>query len=221
MEILDAISSRWSCRAFLDKPVEVEQVRKILATACWSPSGANMQPWQVAVVTGKSRQTIGAKIIAARDAGQAENPDYDYYPKQWDEPYKSRRKATGLALYGALQIERGEAARQKEAWDNNYRFFGAPVGLLFFIDAKLSTGSWVDMGIFIQSVMLAAHGLGLASCPQASLAEYPDIVREVLDMPATQQLVAGLSLGYPDRQHPVNNYRLEREAVDSFTHWYE
>lgn len=221
MDTLTAITSRWSCRAYLDKPVDPQLVTRILDTARWAPSGTNMQPWQVAVVTGKTKQTISEKIIAAREAGQAESPDYQYYPTSWEEPYKSRRKATGLALYGALEIERGDEVRQKEAWYNNYRFFGAPVGLLFFINANLAKGSWLDMGMFIQSVMLAANSLGLASCPQFSLAEFPTIVRAELGIAESQHMVAGLSLGYADPDHPVNNYRLEREPVDHFTLWYE
>lgn len=221
MDIINAIKSRWSCRAFLDKAIEPELIQQLLDTARWCPSGVNTQPWQVVVLTGNSQQQITAALIAAKEAGQSPNPDYDYYPKQWQEPWKSRRKATGLALYGALQISREDTDRQKEAWYNNYRFFGAPYGLLFFIDEQLSTGSWVDMGMFIQTVMLTAQGLGLATCPQASLAEYPDAVRKVLDIPATQKLVAGISLGYADKDHPVNNYRTEREPVDSFCRWYD
>lgn len=221
MDIMTAISSRWSCRAYLDKPVSRDTLTALLDTARWAPSGTNMQPWQVAVVSGETKQRISAALIQARDEGLPENPDYGYYPSTWREPYKSRRQATGLALYGALGIKKDDPDGRKKSWYNNYHFFGAPIGLLFFIDADLNKGSWLDMGMFLQNVMLAATGLGLATCPQFSLAEYPDRVREILGMADDRLLVAGMSLGYPDRDHPVNGYRLTREDMDAFTHWYD
>lgn len=221
MELTEAITRRWSCRAFLEQPVEKALLQQLLDTARHAPSGVNTQPWEVVVVSGDHKARITEQLIAAREAGQAPNPDYDYYPRQWQEPWKARRKATGLALYGALGIKREDADRQKQAWYNNYRFFGAPVGLLFFIDERLAKGSWVDMGIFLQTVMLTAQGLGLATCPQASLAEYPDTVREVLALPTSLKLVAGISLGYADKDHPVNHYRTERLKVEDFTRWYD
>jgi nitroreductase len=221
MNITTAIQQRHACRAFLDKPVPDEVVRQILETARWAPSGVNSQPWKVAVVRGQHKQAITESLIDVRDAGAEPNPDYQYYPGSWFEPYKTRRKTCGLALYGALQIERGETEKQKQAWYNNYRFFGAPLGLFVFIDGELAQGSWLDLGMFIQNIMLAALDHGLATCPQAALADYPDIIRQQLDWPAGDKLACGLSLGYPDTDHPVNRFRLEREPVDAFTRFYE
>ncbi len=221
MNIVENIITRYACRAYLDKPIDKKDLEIILNTARWSPSGVNTQPWHVAVVSGKTKQRISNALIQARENKLPENPDYHYYPAKWREPYKSRRKNTGLSLYRALGIEKDDPDAQKNAWYNNYRFFGAPVGLLFFVDKDMGKGSWIDMGIFLQSTMLVAHGLGLATCPQASLAEYPDKIREILKRPDSQLLVAGMSLGYSDQAHPVNNYRLEREPVDNFTSWYE
>jgi nitroreductase len=221
MQTTDAMKSRASTRAFLDKDVPREAVTAILDAARWAPSGVNMQPWQVAVVTGDTRNRIAERIISARNNGQAENPDYRYYPEEWFEPYKSRRKETGLALYGALGIGREDKEKRVEAWYNNYRFFGAPVGLLIFLDRRLGQGSWVDIGMFIQNIMLAAQSHGLATCPQASLAEYPDIVRETLDIDSQWALVCGVALGYPDPAAPVNGYRTPREPVEAFTSWYD
>lgn len=221
MDVLEAMRNRRSTRAFLDRPVARTTIEAVLEAACWAPSGVNAQPWQVVVVIGSTRQRLSEALLAARVRGEAERPDYDYYPKQWDEPYKSRRRATGLALYRALQIGKDDSDARLKAWNNNYRFFGAPAGLLFFVDRALSQGSWVDMGMFIQNVMLAARGLGLETCPQASLAEYPDIVRSLLGVPDTRALVCGMALGYADASHPVNNYRTEREPVSAFTQWYE
>ena len=221
MDVLEAMRGRKSTRAYLDKPVARETVEAILDAARWAPSGVNSQPWQVAVVTGTIKARIGDELLAARQARQPENPDYAYYPKDWQEPYKSRRKATGLALYQALNIGKDDAFARIKAWNNNYRFFGAPVGLLFFVDRALAQGAWVDMGMFIQNVMLAARGHGLETCPQASLAEYPVIVRGILTIPATRALVCGMALGYADASAPVNCYRIEREPVGAFMSWYE
>lgn len=221
MDTTDAITSRWSCRAFLDKPVSQDDIRKILDTARWAPSGVNTQPWQVAVVSGDTQHRITDALIQARENKEAENPDYHSYPAKWVEPYKGRRINTGISLYRALGVSKDDPDGKKKAWYNNYRFFGAPAGLLVFIDRDMGKGSWIDTGMFLQNIMLAAMDRGLATCPQASLAEYPDKVRAILDMPDNWQLVVGVAIGYPDREHPVNNYRLAREEVDAFTKWYD
>lgn len=221
MDVLEAMRGRKSTRAYLDKPVARATIESMLDAARWAPSGVDCQPWQVAVVTGASKTRISDALLAARMARQPENPDYAYYPGEWREPYKSRRKATGLALYQALNIGKDDALARLKAWNGNYHFFGAPAGLLFFVDRSLAQGAWVDMGMFIENVMLAARGLGLDTCPQASLAEYPDIVRGILDVPATRALVCGMALGYADASAPVNNYRTEREPVSAFTSWHD
>jgi nitroreductase len=221
MNVLEAIRERRATRAFLDKPVSREQIETILDTARWAPSGVNTQPWKVAVVEGRTKQALTERLIAARDEGLEPDADYQYYPTEWIDPYRRRRIDCGKALYGALGIAREDKERQREAWYNNYRFFGAPVGLLVFIDQQMQKGSWVDIGMFIDNVMLAARELGLETCPQASLAEYPNRVREQLDIDPQWLLVCGIALGYGDPQAPVNQYRLDREAVSAFTDWYD
>jgi nitroreductase len=221
LNVSDAIRGRSSTRAFLDRAVEPQLITEILDTARWAPSGVNTQPWHVGVLGETTRKRLGDAIVAAREAGQAESPDYHYYPQRWEEPYRSRRKACGLALYGALGIGRDDAEARKVAWYRNYRFFDAPVGLIFSIDRDLEKGSWMDFGMFIQSVMLAARDHGLETCPQASLAEYPDIVREILELPASRAIVCGMSMGYGDPDHPINRYRTEREPVEAFTRWFD
>jgi len=221
MDVLEAMRGRKSTRAYLDKPVARATVEAILDAARWAPSGVDSQPWKVAVVSGTTKERISSDLLAARTAKQPENPDYAYYPSEWQEPYKSRRKATGLALYAALKIGKDDPQARMKAWNNNYRFFGAPVGLLFFVDRALAQGAWVDMGMFIENVMLAARGHGLDTCPQAALAEYPDIVRGILNFPNTHALVCGMALGYADHAHPVNNYRTERAPVSAFTTWHD
>lgn len=217
MDIVSAIQQRQSCRAFLDQSVSKTVISDILNTARYTPSGVNTQPWRVVVIQGERLQALGHAIVSAKEANIPENPDYAYYPQAWHSPYKERRKACGLALYSALNIDKSDVERRKEQWYKNYHFFGAPVGLLFFIEHALEKGSWVDMGMFIQTVMLAAKGFGLDTCPQAALADYPDIVREHCQLDKSFDLICGMALGYMDASDPVNQYRTEREPVSTFT----
>lgn len=217
MDVINAIKGRKSTRAFLNKDVNKDTIEKILETARFAPSGVNTQPWKVLVVREELKHKIGNDIINAREANILPNPDYNYYPTTWVEPYKSRRKACGLALYSSINITLEDEISRKKAWYRNYKFFDAPIGLFFFIDAKLEKGSWLDMGMFIQSVMLAARGFGLETCPEASMAEYPDIVRKNLNLNNDSHLICGMAIGYPDLHHPINQYRTHREKVDTFT----
>lgn len=217
MDVLEAIKSRHCIRAFLDKPVETRDIQTILETARFAPSAVNTQPWQVVVVAKPIIRQIGDSIIQAKEQDISENPDYLYYPTEWYEPYKSRRKACGLALYSSVNIALSETEKRKAQWYRNYHFFGAPIGLLFFLDQKLEKGSWIDMGTFIQNVMLAAKGLGLDTCPQASLAEYPDIVRNIVGVAKEKALMCGMALGFADPTAAINQYRTAREPVESFT----
>jgi len=221
MHTLDSITTRQSSRAYLSREVSQESITKILSVARWAPSGANMQPWRVAVVSGKTKQRIGDAIIEARHSGHTAEPDYRYYPDEWFEPYKQRRNDTGLALYSALDIGREDKQARLDAWDNNYHFFGAPVGLLIFLDRRLGQGSWIDIGMFMQNILLAAQAEGLATCTEASVAEYPDIVRDILGIEHSWTLAAGIALGYADKDAAVNNYRTSREEVGNFTSWHE
>tara|TARA_R110002096_G_scaffold187584_9_gene367079 strand:+ start:1057 stop:1761 length:705 start_codon:yes stop_codon:yes gene_type:complete len=220
MELLDAIRGRASTRAFLDKPVSTETIRKILDAARWAPSGGNTQPWQVAVVAGDLKQEIGDRMVEAFRSGEGGKADYQYYAHRFPEPYRKRRYTCGMALYEALEIERADKEARGLQWEKNYHGFDAPVELYIFVDESLEMGSWVDTGMFIQNVMLAARAFDLETCPQAALAEHPDIVREVLELPNSMKLVCGIAVGYPSREAAVNNYRTEREAVDGFTRWY-
>lgn len=219
MDVLTALKDRQSVRAFLPTSVPKSLVASILDAARFAPSGVNTQPWKVVVLSKAQQQAIGDTIIGLRDKGVPENPDYAYYPKQWVSPYLERRKACGLALYGALNISLENKEARKTQWYRNYHFFGAPRGLLFFIDRNLDKGSWLDMGMFLQNVMIAARGFGLETCPEASLAEYPDAVRQIVGVSSDFILICGMALGYADWDHPINRYRTTREPVDSFTTW--
>lgn len=221
MNVHDALAARKSVRAFLDKPLSRETVSRVLDSARNSPSGVNTQPWQVAVVMGEKKEALQKMIEDAFDRGEKPQMDYQYYPLKWSEPYKTRRFQCGLQLYAALGIKREEKERRREQWIANYRAFDAPVMLYFFMDPGMETGSYMDYGMFLQSVMLAAVAQGLATCPQAALGEYPKIVKDVLGYPEDSILICGMALGYEDTAAQVNSYRTTREPVDTFTKFFE
>ena len=221
MQVKEALAARKSTRAFLERAVERDTIERILDVARHAPSGANMQPWQVAVVSGEKKHVLQTTLEAAFRSGQKGDPDYRYYPDDWQSPYKERRRACGLQLYSAVGITRGDKRRQIDQWAANFRAFDAPVVLFFFLDASLETGSYLDYGMFLQSVMLAALEEGLATCPQAALAEYPDLVRQSLGYGDDIHLLCGMALGYEDPDAAINGYRTPREPVTAFTRFFD
>lgn len=221
MNTLEALQQRKSVRAFLDKQIEEDKINAILTAASHSPSGANIQPWQVAVVTGETKQKLQTQMENAFRSGDLGKADYVYYPEKWGEPYKSRRIACGVQLYSTLKIERQDKQRRQDQWAANFRSFDAPVLLLLFMDADMQTGSYMDCGMFLQSLMLAAVDQGLATCPQAALADYPEITKTTLGYPKDNILLCGMALGYEDKGALVNSYRTPRESIKSFTKYYK
>lgn len=220
MTVSEALKTRKSARAFLPKEVSPTLIEAILNDAKQAPSGVNMQPWHVCVVTGEKKRTLETKVIEAFEQGFKEVMDYAYYPFLWEEPYKSRRKETGLLMYSTLGIAKEDKPRQIEQWKLNYRAFDAPVVLYFFIDANLEKGSYLDYGMFLQSVMLSATEKGLATCPQAALAEFPSIVKDELCTPENMLLLCGMALGYEDKEALINSYRTPRISLDAFVTFY-
>jgi nitroreductase len=221
MNVSDALRARKSTRAFLDREVEQEKIERLLKAAGHSPSGVNTQPWQVAVVSGARKAALCARMEETFRSGQKGQMEYQYYPLEWQGAYRDRRKACGLQLYTTLKISRDDKQRQLDQWAANYRGFDAPVVLFFFIDRIMETGSIFDYGMFYQSVMLAAVEEGLATCPQASLAEYPDIVKQELGYGDDTMLLCGMALGYEDTEAVVNSYRTPREKLESFVRFFE
>jgi len=217
MNVKEALIARKSTRAYLDREVAPSLIEQILDAARHAPSGTNTQPWQVAVVTGDTRIKLMQEMESAFRDGVKGNMDYQYYPQEWKEPFKGRRRTCGLQMYKTLEIAREDKQRQIDQWAANFRAFDAPVILFFFMDRVMETGSYLDYGMFMQSVMLAAQDLGLATCPQAALGEYPEIVKRILDYPNDTILIAGMALGYEDTDALVNSYRTERESSESFT----
>jgi len=220
MNVADALQQRKSVRAFLDKEVEESKINALLDAARHAPSGANTQPWKLAIVTGKTKQKLQTQIEGAFRKGDKGKADYIYYPEKWIEPYKARRIACGIQLYSTLNIAREDKKQQLDQWAANYRAFDAPVMLLFFMNSHMQTGSFIDYGMFLQSIMLVAVEQGLASCPQASLADYAEIIKTALEYPSDDILLCGMSLGYEDKGALVNSYRTPREDVDSFTRYF-
>lgn len=212
-----AITSRRSVRAFLPMPVPDETVRDILRVASRAPSGTNMQPWKVYVVTGERKQALSRAIL---DSGvrpeKIEWDEYRYYPDQFFEPYLTRRRTVGFALYSLLGIGRRDVERMRAQHDRNFLFFDAPVGMIFTIDRRLNVGSWVDHGMFLQNVMIAARGRGLHTCPQAAFAPYHRQIRPLLGIPEEEIVVCGMALGHEDAAKPENDLRSERVPVDEF-----
>ena len=220
MNIIEALSRRKSVRAFLDKQVQREKIIKILQAARHAPSGTNAQPWQVAVVTGEKKNALTKAMEAAFMKDGIGTMDYSYYPSEWNEPYKKRRVSCGAQLYSALNIERRDKAGRLKQWVANYRAFDAPAILFFFLDSVMERGSYLDYGMFLQSVMLAALEEGLATCPQAALGQYPTLIKDALGYSRDTILLCGMALGYEDTAAPVNNYRTPREEVENFTRFF-
>ena len=219
ISICQTIQNRKLCRAYLDKAIDKEIVQHILEIARWAPSGVNHQPTQVAVLGTEVKDRLSKILIEKYSSGAPPNPDYIYCPKEWSETYKFRRKACGLSLYNSLSISIDNIQGRKRHWENNYSFFHAPVGLIIFMEKNMPKGSWIDAGMFIQNILLSAREFNLSTCPQAAFAEYPDVIREVLGL-ENVDIICGIAMGYEDTAHCLNSYRTEREAVESFTRWY-
>ncbi len=215
----EAIATRRSVRAYLPDPVPEKTVRRILEVASRAPSGTNVQPWQVYVVAGAVKERVSKAVIAARERGEEER-EYEYYPSSWREPYLGRRRKVGWDLYGLVGVEKGDKAGMHRQHTRNFLFFDAPVGLFFTLGRDLERGSWMDMGMFLENVMVAARGHGLHTCPQAAWVGYHKVLRELLAIPEDQAFVCGMSLGYEDRSAPENRLETVREPVDEFAKFF-
>lgn len=215
-----AITSRRSVRAYLPRLVPREQIEEILRIAARAPSGSNTQPWQVHVLTGEALARFTKRIADAFEnpeerASQVE--EYAYYPKEWSSPYMDRRRKVGLDMYSLLGIGKTDRQRMHEQHARNYEFFGAPAGLIFTIDRILERGSWLDYGMFLQNVMVAARARGLDTCPQAAFIQFHQLIAELLQLDDRQMIVCGMAMGYADQEAVVNALNTERDPVECFT----
>jgi nitroreductase len=219
-----AIASRRSIRAFLPTPVAREDIEAILEVSARAPSGTNIQPWKVTVLTGEAKQRLSDAILAVYrdpDAASAHVQEYHYYPRQWVSPFIERRRKVGWDLYGLLGLTREDKAGMAAQHGRNYRFFDAPVGLIFTIDRVLEKGSWLDYGMFLQNIMVAARGRGLDTCPQAAFTQFHRIIAEQLNLPANETVVCGMALGYADLSKIENTLVTERAAIAEFVRFIE
>jgi nitroreductase len=215
----EAITSRRSIRAFLPTPVPRATIEQILAVAARAPSGTNTQPWKVSVLTGEAKAGLTRRIRAAYDdpaQRSTHTEEYAYYPTEWVPPYIDRRRKVGWDLYALLGIGKGDKARMHEQHGRNYAFFDAPVGLIFTIDRVLRQGSWLDYGMFLQNVMVAARARGLDTCPQAAFTQFHRVIEEHLQLPPQEMVVCGMSLGHADPAAVENTLVTERAPVSEF-----
>ncbi len=218
----DIMIGRRSLRAFLPKAVPQEMIADLLLAAGRAPSGTNTQPWHVHVLQGQTRDKLVNETCKAFDANQPHSPlEYHYYPEKFFEPYLARRRKVGWDLYGLLGIAKGDVEKTRVQHRRNYELFDAPVALMFSIDRRLATGSWLDCGMFIQNVMLAARARGLDTCPQAAWTDYNEIVREVIGLDPEHILICGMALGYADHDALVNTLVTERAALEEFVRFYD
>jgi nitroreductase len=218
------IRGRRSVRAFLPTPVSRVTILEILDVAARAPSGTNTQPWQVLVVTGQKKEALSRELVEtaldpSRDAEHSQ--EYSYYPEKWISPYLDRRRKVGYDLYGLLGIAKGERDRMERQFAKNYSFFGAPVGLFFTIDRVMGQGSWLDYGMFLQNVMIAARARGLDSCPQAAFCKYHRIIARHLEIPPGRMIVCGMALGHEDPSAIENRLQTEREPASEFVRFLE
>ena len=219
-----AITSRRSIRAFLDKPVAREDLERILEVAARAPSGTNTQPWKVYVLTGQARQDLSDALLAVHtDPEQARQhtEEYAYYPREWVSPFIDRRRKVGWDLYSLLGLTRDNKAGMAAQHARNFAFFDAPVGLIFTIDRIMEQGSWLDYGMFLQNIMVAARGRGLDTCPQAAFTQYHRIIAAQLGLPANETVVCGMALGWADPGKIENSLITEREPLAGFVRFVE
>jgi nitroreductase len=215
----EAIVSRQSVRAFLPREVPRETVEEILRIAARAPSGTNTQPWKAYVLAGEPRAELARRIGAAFDdpaVAATHKREYAYYPEKWMSPYVDRRRKIGWDMYGLLGIGKGDFAKTHLQHGRNYRFFDAPIGLMFTIDRVLERGSWLDYGMFLQNVMIAARARGLDTCPQAAFLEFHRIIADTIGIPDNEMLVCGMSLGWADPDALINTLETTRDPVAGF-----
>ena len=214
----EALLTRRSVRAFLPTPVAREEVEAVLTTASRAASGSNIQPWKVRVVAGEKRASLSRAILDAleRDGYEKHQREWNYYPVNWREPFLARRRKIGWDLYGLMGIKKGDFEATERQRQRNYEFFGAPVGMIFTLDEDLEMGSWLDLGIFLGSIMVAARGRGLDTCPQAAFADFHAVIRRELGIPKNEIVICGLALGHADPDAPENRLVTERAPASEF-----
>ena len=222
MGVREAVTSRYSCRAFLDKPVPERIIREIITDAARSPSAGNMQPWHVYVLAGHRIEALKAELAArTNELPKGEGWDYRIYPDPMTSPYRERRFSVGELLYNSIGVPRQDRAGRYRQYAHNYRFFGAPVALFFALDRTFGFAQWADMGGYLQTVMLLARAYDLHTCPQQAWVAFHKTVRAHLGLPSNMIVYSGMALGYADESAPVNSWRSPREPLGAFATFLE
>lgn len=218
MDVRDAVSSRYSCRAFLQTPVPLAIVREVVERAARAPSAGNMQPWRVYAITGIKIRDLKEKLEPrmASELPRGEGTDYGIYPEPLDEPYRTRRFEVGELLYQSINVSRDNKPARYRQYARNFKFFDAPVALFFAREKAHGPAQWADIGGYLQTVALLARAHNLHTCPQQAWVSFHRTVREFLDLPNNLMIYSGLALGYADETAPINQWRSPREALDSF-----
>mgnify|MGYP006252220001 FL=1 len=216
MNIKQLIESRYSVRSFLDKDVSFETVKSILDTANSAPSGGNIQPWKVYVLGNNSKNELITQALNNYDTGVQEDIEYEIYPKPLAEEYKQRRSQCAADMYDALSIARDDIDTRLKQVRENFKFFGAPIGMIVTIDKSFAQNGWGHVGMFLQNLWLTAINEGLGVCLQESWSIYPKTVKKVIDSPDNEMIWCGIAMGYPNNEDPINNYRTSRDSLDSF-----
>lgn len=216
MNVSEAIKSRVTIRQFLDKPVPLETIREILEIAKRAPSGGNLQPWNVHVITGEPLKALIRDVEAKLMKGETETPEYNIYPPELVDPYRTRRRVVGEALYELIGVPRSDKPGKLRQLARNFRFFDAPVGLFFVLHRQMEIGQYADVGMFMQNIMLLARGYGLDTCAQEAWARWPDTLRRHLALKDHEKLFCGMALGYRDPDAVINHLVTEREAFENF-----
>jgi nitroreductase len=220
MDIYEAVDSRRSVRDYMGTPVSISIIKKVLETALRSPSGGNLQPWNIHIVNGKSIEILKLIMRERITSGSIEKTEYDIYPPNLQSPYRDRRFQIGEALYGQLAIPREDKEARQQWFLRNFEFFGAPVGLFFTIDRSMGSPQWADLGMIMQTIMLLLKAEGLDSCAQECWALYPEAVGEFLNLPNEQMLFAGMSVGYANNENEINQLRTERASMNEAVKFY-
>ena len=219
MHVHDAIMTRRSIRRFLSTPVPMKSLHRILEGAATAPSGHNIQPWKVYAVAGAVKDALSADILKAiaTEPAASHIPEYDYYPIEWVEPFIGRRRKLGHELYAILGIGREDKAAREKQMLENFKFFGAPVGLFVTFDRRCAAGTFMDVGMFIENILIGARGEGLDTCGQAAFINFHKVVRKHLPLADTEMLACGISIGFADPDAPENKLKPEKLPVDQFT----
>jgi nitroreductase len=214
--VSDAIDSRVSTRAFLERPVPPELVREIVQKATRAASGGNLQPWRLYVLSGAARDRLVEAVAEKRKTRPIDGLEDDIYPRDLGEPYKTRRGAVAAGMYELVGIARDDAPARDAQMARNFEFFGAPVGMILCIDKQMGPPQFCDLGLFLGNLMLLAREAGLHTCPQEAWSLWGATIREVVGVPENELVFCGVALGYADPEHPINALRTERAGLEDF-----